>query len=364
MFLILSVAVSAFSQNIKIDGTPPTIAGNPNGINEKLNDAFNGLKEELRKQIGSLNTEPKNLIQAFGNASVYASHGATQRGFGGYKTFAATLGPAFGFQLPISPFEIADFFSGGDPLQGIFDDGDLTFGINPQAINAQISFNTSFLLKNLYLGLRIGYTPDFGSMIGDMMGGMNLSFNNFLIGVTANYQLIPSLNLFGLLTWRGVNLGTGLLIQNTKLDIAYGVGVIDQPLDPTLTNTSLQIDPNLYFNMKITTVTIPLEAMTAVKLLFLNVPIGIGADVAFGKSEMNIGMNSDIKIIDPNNYIGSTEPGYLAISAGGEMSPQFFNLKLMTGIGFNFGPVIIDIPITWYFADNGLNFGLTVGVAF
>ena len=377
MFLIILVlaATSVFSQTITISGNAPTVTGDPGGINTELNNAFNGLKDQLGEQIGSLNIAPENLIRAFGNSSVYASQGgATQRGYSGYKSFAFTFGPSVGLQIPVSPFEIMDLINGnpnGDPLKDIFGDifetGDMTFGLNPQVINAQIGFNTSFLMKNLYLGLRVGFTPDIGKIegLGELMGdmgGMKLSFSNFMIGVTANYQLIDSVKILGLITWRGINVGSGFIFQNTKLGITYPVGDFEQQLGGSHTNLSLKANPELYFNANITTFTIPLEIMTAINLIFINIPIGVGVDFAFGESAMNIGMRSDIDIV--GTYSNPINPGNLTIDAGGAVGPQFANLKLMSGIGIALGPVIIDIPVTWYFKDNGLNVGFTFGVVY
>jgi hypothetical protein len=116
--------------------------------------------------------------------------------------------------------------------------------------------------------------------------------------------------------------------------------------------------------MDVTTFTIPMEVMTAVNLLIFNIPFGVGADFAFGTSKMNIGMSSGITI-SGDNTIKTTSDGNLTIDAGGKASPNFANLKLMTGLGLSIGPVIaVDIPITWYFVDNGFNIGLSVGVAF
>jgi hypothetical protein len=364
ILLILSVAVSAFSQTITIGGKAPTTGTGDSFADNALQDAFDGLRSQLEDMVGGLDLTPKNLIRAFGNASVYSSQGATQRGYGGYNTFAVTFGSTIGFQLPVSPFKVMDLLS-GDPLKRAFDDGDLIFGLNPQVINAQIGFNTSFLLKDLYLGLRIGFTPDLGNMMGDIvggMGGMNFSFSNFLLGITANYQLVESKSIGGLITWRGVNLGSGLLFQTTKLNMTYPFTPITQEVEG-YTNTYLKIDPKIFFNMDITTFTIPLEVMTAVNLVFLNIPFGIGVDFAFGKSSMDIGMHSDISIT--SNLFSNATPGYLTIDAGGAMAPTFANLKLMTGIGISIGPaIVIDIPVTWYFLDNGLNIGITAGLTF
>jgi hypothetical protein len=52
----------------------------------------------------------------------------------------------------------------------------------------------------------------------------------------------------------------------------------------------------------------------------------------------------------------------LTYSLGGKSSPSFFNIKAMFAVGFNFGPVIIDIPVTYYLLSNGWSLGLTFGV--
>jgi len=368
IFLILFIAASAFSDGITVKGTPPKTGVSE--IDNALNDVFDDILSDLNSEISKLGIigVPNNLIQSFGNASVYtASQGATQRGYGGYKKFAITFGPSVGFQLPVSPFEVVDLLSSpGDPLQNLIKDGDATLGFNPQIINAQIGFNTSFLMKNLYLGFRIGYTPDPAKFMGDIeMGGLNFSFTNFLIGATANYQLIPSIGIPGLFTWRGINLGAGFIVQTTKLNMGFPLEKIVQDLEQSNTKIGeISMSPELVFNMDIKTFTIPVEIMTAVKVLFINVPLGLGADFAFGTSSMSMGMRSDITIKDTTGILPQTTPGELEIGLGGEMKPQFMNLKLMTGVGISIGPFLLDVPVTYYFKDNGLSVGVTLGLAF
>jgi hypothetical protein len=44
------------------------------------------------------------------------------------------------------------------------------------------------------------------------------------------------------------------------------------------------------------------------------------------------------------------------------MATTFFNPKLMTGIGFKIGPVILDVPVSLYFREEiGANVGVTLG---
>jgi hypothetical protein len=120
------------------------------------------------------------------------------------------------------------------------------------------------------------------------------------------------------------------------------------------------------------TCTIPLEVSTAIRLLFVNVHAGIGADVAFGSNDMAIGVESplDVKVegtmagVNVSDYIGTTA-GSLSVSAGGTVEPAFLQPKIMAGLGFVLGPVILDIPVTYYFGETtGLNVGVTLGVTF
>jgi hypothetical protein len=125
---------------------------------------------------------------------------------------------------------------------------------------------------------------------------------------------------------------------------------------------TLNVDPKLALDINVNTVTIPLEAATAVRLLwFLNIPLGVGVDLGFGKSDMKIGLDGDIYLTGLNNSrIKQKERGNISTSAGGDMPPTFFNLKFMTGLGINIGPVILDIPITFY-VGNGYNIGVNLG---
>jgi hypothetical protein len=54
------------------------------------------------------------------------------------------------------------------------------------------------------------------------------------------------------------------------------------------------------------------------------------------------------------------EEGTIHVRGGGDMAPTIFNPKIMTNIGFKFGPVILDVPVTYYFG-NGFNAGITLG---
>jgi len=352
LFLMGSFCVFALDD---ITSTPPQVSGP--GINQSdVNDAFNKAFSDIKKEIDNINSKPEKLIKSMGTASVFASQGATQRAYGEYKVFCFTLGPMIGLQFPGNPFDIMK-----DPdgiSRKLNEEKDIKLGLSLQAFNARIGINTSkFLLKNLYLGLHFGFMK-----LDDGKFGLDgASIETFSVGATANYQLFPSIKIAnGLLLWRGVNIGSGFIYSGSKIRYSIPLGLFEQKVDSS--STYLTIDPRITADMKIDTFTIPIEVTTAVKLFwFLNIPFGIGLDFGFGKSDMKAGMIADINFRGLPSGVTQTSPGSLSVNAGGAMPPFVANFKLMTGIGFNIGPVILDIPVAFYVFDHGYSIGITLG---
>jgi len=236
-------------------------------------------------------------------------------------------------------------------------DGDLNLGVGPNVINANFGLNMGFIkLDKLYLGLRLGYfkLPSFID---------NFSYDYFTLGVTANYQIIPSLSLAKLITWRGLSLGSGILYNGSNIKITVPVGdKINERIGDDDSIGYVRMEPKASLNLNINTVTIPIEAITAIKLLIFNIPLGLGADIAFGKTALDFGIASDIDLdLKKGNGLSQASKGNLSVKAGADAPPSFFNFKIMTGLGFAMGHVVIDIPITFYPASHGYTFGLTMG---
>ena len=343
-----------------------------NNLKANLKDGFDLALDEINDMVGDIDDKPEKFIQAFGNSSVYSSEGATQRGYAGYKLFAFTTGSMVGIQIPSSPFTIADEID--NLADKINKEKDLALGFNPQVASGQLSINTSeFLVKNLYLGLRFGYM-NLNSLMDD------LEFKTMNFGLVANYQLVPQKRFAkGFFLWRGLNLGTGFIYQGTKISYKHKLDTIEQDITTVefdagirqeTVDLGMELKPSLNLDIDITTFTVPVELTTSVRLLwFLNLPLGFGFDVGFGKSDMRIGLKSDINvkvndssIDDIEKYLVQDTPGNLSVKAGGEMAPQIFNLKLMSGLGISVGPIVLDIPVSWYFLDNGFSAGVTFGV--
>ena len=370
---------------IDVTFTPPKFAEGPadfiDPINEQLESIFTQYEDEIRNTLQYININPTKLVNAFATSSVFASTGATQRGFGGYNIFAITVGAMGGIMLPTNPFSFLGEMN--SILENVEKLDDMSLGFNPQILNAQIGFNTSFLLDRLYLGLKLGYFN---------LGNGPIAFTTPSIGMMANYQLIPQIRFpLGIVVWRGISLGTGIVYQNTKMGIgislpsqSYPINLIDLAapatgLEPELipdfipdfipefiwdfnVDALIRIESEIDLEFVQNTFTVPLEAVTSVRLLgFLNLSLGLGADLGFGNADFKIAGNATAFIEDLPNFLNPIQNAGLSVSMGGTNSPDFFNPKLMAGLGLSFGPVIIDVPVTIYPLNNGYNFGITLG---
>jgi hypothetical protein len=370
IILIFTFAMSASAQ-INVTAVAPTFSGSSpliSSINTEFQTIFSNLAGTLETEFGFISPNPQKLIQAFANSAVYASHGATQRGYAGYGLFAVTVGATVGLQLPVGLSEVRTYFP--ELVMDLITDissiktriqregGDITLGASPQLLNAQITFNASKLINHLYIGIRAGYMKISDGQLAD-----GLVFNNLMLGATLNYQVLPKLSLAGLITWRGLNIGTGFIFQKSNLGFSFAVDPVTGNTGSGAGNIGYRIDPRIGFDVDVTTYTIPLEATTALKILIFNIPVGIGVDFAFGKSNVSYSVDAEVNFKGLPTGVTQSSPGRLSATGGGSMSPTVANFKIMTGIGLVFGPVIIDIPVTWYFKDNGYTIGLTVGVA-
>ena len=358
LLLILTGVTCLFSIEFYFDA--PVFTGPDPDATYQLNSDmarwFREAEDDFRRNFEGINANPVKLIGAFANSSVFSSAGATQRSYLGYKTFAVSFGVMAGVQLPASPFSIVN------EIENISDrmekEGDIKLGVDPQLINAQIGLNTSkFFLKDLYLGLKFGFMR---------LNIEGIQFGTFSVGLLGNYQLVNQKSFArGLFLWRGLNIGTGFIYQNTNLSFNLAEDTIIESFDFGYGYTTVAMTPKLFFDFTTNTYTIPLEVMSSIRLLwFLNIPFGLGADFAFGDSNLSVGGKVDFDIIRlPSGWSLSREPR-MSVTMGGKQTPTIANPKLMTGLGLSFGPVILDIPLTYYFLDNGYNIGLTIGIVF
>ena len=374
VFLLTMTGMTALFA-LTIDGSAPQLgpAGDPvvDAIQEELDSAFEREKTSYEDEIRGISPNPKKMIGAFATSSVFSSIGASLRTFQGYDSFALTVGVMGGVQLPASIFSVfgsldAIANAADKLLDDINKDGDLQMGVNPQVINAQLGINTSgFLLKGLYVGFKGGYMN-----LPINLDEFQMSFLTWSAGAMINYQVIPQFKLMGgLIVWRGLNVGAGFVYQSTSLNLDIPIKVDDGSSSgqTTIGSTGAYLDfgnPKLSFRFNINTYTVPLEAVTSIRLLgFANFSFGCGADLGFGSATMSGSLDSEINI--RNLPSGMTQsPGRMNVSMSGTNSPSLINPKIMGSLAFSAGPaIILDIPITYYFLNNGYNIGITFGIA-
>jgi hypothetical protein len=367
---LLSLAGMVLAVDVNI--TLPHFTGsNPEieVLNEELERAFGLYEDLLRSELAFLPSSFSNLPRAFANTSVFSSDGASQRGYEGYKTFSFTIGSMGAIQFP-GKFTLLDeikdiIINSGEGEIGfdfIRDNLDIGLGLDVQILNAQLGINTSkFLLKGLYLGFKFSM---FDTNRIEAISSLGFSFKTMSAGITASYQLITQKRLLGgLFVWRGLNLGTGFIWQNTSLGLTTSILSESDLLNFSIGPISMQFDEIFHLRIDTNTFIIPIEAVTSIRLLgFLNAALGAGVDIAIGSSNINadgsfaLGSYSGL----PAGVIMDVTPS-LNYSLGGKSAPGLFNLKVMGAVGFNFGPVIIDIPVTYYFLNNGYSLGFTLG---
>ncbi len=275
-----------------------------------------------------------DLAAGFSKASAYSAHAVTQRGYIGYDRFAITIGAMVGMQVPSTNLDYYKHIA--DELQR---NGDISAGIGVNAPAVQFGWRST---ENLYLGIRFGYI---NYRYGDWQ------FKTLSVGVPVNYQIINPIRIpSGIILWRGLSIGTGLMFQSNviKYDYTQESLVVAGPVT---------IDPAFRIGVKTYSFVVPLEATTAIRLLWvLNITLGGGADLAFGNSELslrNIGYAY-------NTAAPLNDPGWVTIRGREKHGEYNIYPKLVAGIGLSFGPVIIDVPVSYYI-KKGFNVGVSLG---
>ena len=337
--------ISLFAAILLILGTAPIFALNydihlntPNlalqtDLNNKLNTASN--------QFYNIN-KPTKLAGAYADAATFSNSAATQRGYVNYDMFSLSLGMMAGAQYPGDRSDIDNL---GDELE---QNGDAKVGANIQ-FAGQIGLNCSALLDGLYLGLK------YGSFKFDYNEDDNkYEFDAFIFGLVVNYELMKGSEIgLGVIKWRGLSFGSGLMYQRTKNNFLLD----GNSFSFSGGGVSGTMAPDLEFSLKTTTFSVPLELTTAFRFLWcLNLHAGIGADLQLiGKSEMKLSSNADI-LNSSNQKIGYVSANDKLREDGGILQP-----KLMFGIGIGIADyLVIEMPVTYYL-DDGVNVGITLG---
>ena len=360
LITLLCLSIGAFGLEITV--TAPTVSGL---VPAALNTTINGIIAPIvnttllglaNAELDKYGNQPK-LAEGFANAGTYASHAANHRGLMGYKFLVISAGTMVGLQAPAS--SEAGLLNALDDLET---EGDLYAGAAWQVLSAQVGLNCSFLVDGLYLSVKFGkFTIDYEE----------LSFDSFNIGILADYQLIKPKSLFGIIKWRGLKVGSGIIMETNTTDYTLALPPIEQ-IVPNIggsgQSATITLDPSINLGVETSTYTIPIDIVTGIRLLWIaNISVGVGADINFGSSEITLGADgiTDMDLPELDLIPGATfTPGTITVTGGtaGE-GPKFLRPRITASLGVGLGPVKLDVPLTYYFGtEPGLNAGVTLAI--
>ena len=313
------------------------------GIYSTLED---NLETQINNELNKYSNLP-DLTRGFGNANTYASNGVTMRGYQGYDLISIAIGTMVTIQAPnADPM----FFM---ELQDQLDSGDVYAGLGVNPIVGQVGLNMGFIIPDLYISFRFGKL-DYKIDAGDY----KLDYDTNLFGILLNYQIFAEKSILArLLVWRGLSLESGFIYSTNN--IVY-FKKIDTPITADDGTNYAEFDPSLDIELDIKSYIIPVELYSSIRIFyFANIGAGMGFDyVAGNTTDLTLHSSSDAEMVG-GPATGLT--GKVEIDAGTKGEADRFRWKFMANIGFGFGPVIIDIPLTFYL-DNGYAVGLSAGV--
>jgi len=334
-------------------------------------------------QLAKLSTLNK-LTRGFANAnSMVGISNASLGAYQNYDLFAITLGANIGAALPLLTAEELPLL-----FESIQKEGDVYAGIGTGGIALQVGINTSkFLVKDLYLNAKIGFFH-IASNQNSGSASTSVEFNQFLLGIGANYQLIPPTNVaLGLFNWRGLSLGAGLVYNQNLLDLS--IAYPDQTNSSTFnvfdltgatitdytTIKAIGTISNLKtkFGIVSRALSIPVDLTTSLQLLWvLNLGLGVGLDINIPGSAFTLGGSATAGATIQNQYGQPSDivvsPAQARLTSSGYQSkPEFFDIfspRVQVNLGFNLAIFKLDIPVVFYPVSKAISAGFTLGVVY
>ncbi|MFW5642771.1 MAG: Lsa36 family surface (lipo)protein, partial [Alkalispirochaeta sp.] len=365
---VVTAGVAAEGLDVTVKAPGITVYGQsiPTG---DLQTELDQLKEELETDEDLQKfTDQTDLARAFANAGAASTHLATQRSFSDYRMFALVVGSGAAIAAPGTSAGAIE-----DSLTDFEDEGDAYFGAAIQPITVSFGVNLSRWVDRLRVNGKFGYVH---LAEGDLVD--DISFTSTTIGVGADYQIIGTRSIAaGVLRWRGVSLGSGINYQSNKTEISVEVqeeafsesvtfddfGFSDTQAqaagydDAEAELGSLTVSPTLGATVESRSWSIPLEASTGLRVLYLfDFNVGAGVDIALGSSEVLFGAESEIDFEGSNAEVEENievDPGSVDLGVSTDGNPQFLRPRLTAGVGLNLGPVKVDVPLMYYLDIDG-----------
>jgi hypothetical protein len=322
-----------------------------------MNAPLNQAVADLESQMAGFQNQER-LAQGFANANAYSVHSANFSGVQNYKLFALGTGFMIGVQAP--SFDPSYLGSVADDIN---ENGDLYAGASLGYTLFNLGVNARFIKKGLYLNVKYG---GMSKSIGDF------SYDFKVMGIGANYALIKSVSALGLVKWRGISIGTGAYYQSNTIkmkvssdDIKTRVPIDEDPeieaamVLAGVNEVNVVMVPEFDMGLDISTVTVPVDVVTSLSLIWgvVNVSVGAGFDLNFGGTDILLSGETDLSVETDNPAYPITEtPGKVTINGSSDNGASIMRPRINVGIGTGIGPVRFEFPMTYYIAS-GVAFG-------
>lgn len=259
-------------------------------------------------------SEVQRFLRSFANATSFSNRGLGVE----YASSGDRLVVGFAANLALS----VDL--GGE------DDGDVpTVGIAPNfALMGSLNLARWDLPALTIQANLFRYSTDSGALHGGITSA----------GLHAQYKLFTPTRskVRHFARWGGLDLTTGLELARWNLGLG---GEIEHDFDYA---SALGVDTDLYaavggrFDVRATTVTLPIEATTHVRFLHvLSLYTGFGLDLGLGEAEISAATNGTLRATSPNDPNTIETIGDISASASGSNSPSRLGYHLLLGAQLN-----------------------------
>jgi hypothetical protein len=337
-------------------------------LNAQLQAAFTDIAVQLNTQYNNFDNLSglDNLSRGFSNASMAAFDNASLLGYQNYDLFAVSAGFNAGFSVPT-----LDLSTAASSVNQVLDRGDVYAGLASGGLAAQVGVNMGGLVKNLYLTGKVGFIPH-------VTLGNNISAQQSMVGVGLNYVLMKPWDFgAGLIKWRGVSAGSGLIYNHNSIAVNVAVAPQISPIGSTpihfdngsgqtydidLTATTQNSKAEL--NINSTSVVVPVDLMTSVQLLwFLNLGLGGGVDLNFASTKIGLGASSDLGVTgDGSTSIKATDGSADLNVKDSSGFGSLFVPRLTASIGVDVTIFKVDVPVSFYPTTKSFAIGVTGGI--
>ena len=375
-----------FVEGLDVDLTAPTMKSFGVDIPHTAWDPILNEFEEEIKGTSDIwkSVSPREIARGFANAGAATTHVATQQSFSDYYAIAIAIGTIVARSRPIDvPLKLSLNMS------DLYNEKDVYFGtaVHPMAISFGV--NLSDWVDGLRVNAKYGvFDPFYRSDPEEAATGP--AFRSMVIGVGANYQIIKALTASELVRWRGVTIGSGFNYLSNMAVIAFKIEDETKSLRTPVTQTDLGVSfsgapetighlvfaPGTEIKAEVHSQSwsIPLELSTGLSfirlLLFylLDVNFGFGVDFAFGHTELALGgVDTEINF-EPAAGVSesmiSVDPGSANLGISEESRPQFVRPRITFGVSLNLGPLKFDVPMMYYFDQEGMTSVVGVNLGF